>query len=107
MSFPCIACGLCCRYSGYVSELKILINKENICRNFDEKTNKCRIYTSRPLICNIDEMYKQKYCHQMNKKEFYLANLKICYKLNSSYGNKNNMRRLEKIINNVKMLDEI
>ena len=70
MSFPCIACGLCCRYSGYVSELKILINEENICRNFDEKTNKCRIYTSRPLICNIDEMYKQKYCHQMNKKEF-------------------------------------
>ena len=37
MSFPCIACGLCCRYSGYVSELKILINEENICRNFDEK----------------------------------------------------------------------
>ena len=43
----------------------------------------------------------------MSKKEFYLANLNICYKLNSSYGNKDNMRRLEKIINNVRMMEEI
>ena len=43
----------------------------------------------------------------MNKKEFYLANLKICYKLNSSYENKDNMRHLEKIINNVSIMEEI
>ena len=75
-----------------------MLNEHNICRNFDERTNKCRIYKSRPLFCNIDEMYEQKYFRQMSRKEFYLANLNVCCELNSMYQNKNNIKRLKKII---------
>ena len=102
MSFPCISCGLCCRFSKCVSELQSLQNEKQVCCNFDVKTNKCRIYQSRPLICNIDEMYNQKYSHQMTKKEFYLANLEICYKLNFMANNQENMKEIRSIINSIK-----
>ena len=102
MHFYCIECGLCCQYSYLIPELKILQDEHNICRNFDEKTKKCRIYQSRPLICNIYEMYKQKYSHQMTKKEFYLANLSVCYKLNFMAKNQENMKEIRSIINSIK-----
>lgn len=101
-NFPCIACGLCCQNSYLVYELRTLMSDEGICENFDKKTKKCKIYKSRPLICNVDEMYKQKYCYKMSKKEFYLANLRICYNLNFMYGNKNNLQQLKKIIQQIK-----
>lgn len=102
MSFPCISCGLCCRFSKCVPELQFLQDEKQVCCNFDIQTNKCKIYKSRPLICNVDEMYKQKYCYQMSKKEFYLANLRVCYNLNFMYGNKNNLQQLKKIIQQIK-----
>lgn len=105
MSFPCISCGLCCRFSKCVLDLQFLQNEKQLCRNFDEQTNKCKIYKSRPLICNIDEMYKQKYCHQMSKKEFYLANLNVCYELNFIYGKKDDAYRLKKIIKRVERME--
>ena len=103
MSFPCISCGLCCRFSKCVSELQSLQNEKQVCCNFDIQTNKCKIYKSRPLICNVDEMYKQKYSHQMTKKDFYLANLEVCYKLNLMANNQENMKEIRNIINNIKI----
>lgn len=107
MYFYCIKCGLCCQYSYLIPELKMLQNEYNVCRNFDEKTKKCRIYQSRPLICNIDEMYNQKYSHQMTKKEYYLANLEVCYKLNFMANNKENMKEIRSIINDIKNFEQI
>lgn len=107
MSFPCISCGLCCRFSKCVPDLQFLQNEKQLCRNFDEQTNKCKVYKSRPLICNIDKMYEQKYCHQMSRKDFYLVNLNICYKLNSLYGNKTNTIHLQKIIEQIQNLNDV
>lgn len=102
-NFPCIACGLCCQNSYLVYELQALISDEDLCKNFDKKTKKCKIYKSRPLICNVDEMYKQKYSYQMTKKDFYLANLEVCYKLNFMANNQENMKKIRSIINNIKI----
>lgn len=99
--FPCIVCGLCCKNSYLVPELQSLQNEDNICKHFNEHTKKCKIYKSRPLICNIDEMYAQVFCRQMSKKEFYLANLKVCYELNSIANNQGNMKKIQNLIHSV------
>lgn len=104
-NFPCIACGLCCQNSYLVHELQALINKDGLCKNFDKKTKRCRIYQTRPLICNIDEMYKQQFYHQMTKKEFYLANLEVCYKLNFIADNKDNLKKIQSIIEEINKIE--
>lgn len=93
--FGCTGCGLCCRYVGkaienaslmpepYASELKNFpykAKKDGSCEMLNED-NKCSVYESRPLLCNIQEMF-EKYKGQgpmpNDKKEYYLQEAKSC-----------------------------
>lgn len=82
IEFPCIACGQCCRKISLVSQLSQFVNEFGICRYLDEKTNRCRIYARRPIICNVQVMYETYFKEKMSEKEFIRQNLLVCYKLN-------------------------
>ena len=75
--FPCTACGLCCQHIGHIKALKHL----------DSDTLQCSIYEQRPLLCRIDESYKQIYHQQVKSRtDFYKANAKVCNALQEQYG---------------------
>ena len=86
MSFPCTTCGACCKHISNIAELKDFDLGNGICKELDLKSNKCKIYENRPLICRIDEMYKA-FSKVWSKKEFYSYNAKAC----------NELQRLENI----------
>ena len=79
--FPCIACGLCCKKAHLIPELGSLIQDDGQCLFYDCETHKCKNYQKRPEICNVDKMYETVF-HSMSRKDFYLANLRVCYALN-------------------------
>jgi Fe-S-cluster containining protein len=76
--FECDKCGPCCMNLNLNPLYKGLDRGDGVCMHFDEKTHLCRIYVQRPLICNIDEMYKLYYSKLMCKEEYYRLNQKSC-----------------------------
>lgn len=79
--FPCTACGKCCRKVN-LSELTVYLAKENgVCRYFDEQSNLCTIYATRPLVCRVEDYYKHHLSHLYQWDEFIKMNLEICEKL--------------------------
>jgi len=83
--FECDKCGECCKNIGNREELKEYDRGDGVCKFLDEKTNLCKIYENRPLICRVDEMYKVYFCKFLTKKEYYELNYRACeiLKLNS------------------------
>lgn len=94
MDFPCIECGLCCRLSGKVPQLQPLQTEKGLCRYFDEATNRCQIYRTRPTICNTEKMYALYFKDLMSEAEYIRQNLRVCYELNKEKGNVRNMERI-------------
>jgi len=47
-----------------------------VCRYLEN--NLCSIYEKRPLICNIEEMYRSYFMEKMAEKEFIDLNIKSC-----------------------------
>lgn len=80
-SFPCTACGKCCR-NVHLSEQTAYLNRgDGICRYFDTETNLCKIHENRPLICRVEDYYKTHLSHIYEWDEFVKLNLEICQKL--------------------------
>ena len=80
-SFPCTACGKCCR-NFHLSEQTAYLNRgDGICRYFDTETNLCKIYENRPLISRVEDYYKTHLSHIYEWDEFVKLNLEICQKL--------------------------
>ena len=100
--FPCIECGLCCCMSGQVKELASLLNEEKVCKYYDPKTKHCRIYERRPLICNVGAMYDAYFKNVMSEKEYLLANLESCYRLNQKFGDEKNVKKIGELIQRIK-----
>lgn len=98
MRFPCIKCGLCCENASLVPELQQLINENGQCCYYDKRTKKCRNYAHRPEICRTDAMYENIFSKIMNEKDYVLANLKVCYKLNQAAGYKKNAEKINQIM---------
>ena len=62
----CTGCGACCRMVSKVEGFpEEYVGEGGVCKNLDTDTNKCKIYETRPDICNVDKMY---YLHTRNKK---------------------------------------
>ena len=77
--FPCDRCGECCR-NLQLSELYSELDRgDGVCRYL--VGNLCSIYSSRPLLCRIDESYDYFFKNSMTREEFYRANLQVCSKL--------------------------
>lgn len=81
LEFPCTKCGACCK-SVRLSELTQHFDRgDGACKHFDEATNNCQIYGSRPEICNISITYKNKYKPLINWKMFVTLNQIACDEL--------------------------
>lgn len=61
--FKCDACGLCCK----------AINCEHLTED-----NKCAIYETRPMICNVEKTYELVFKDVMTKQEFFKINEQAC-----------------------------
>lgn len=77
--FLCDKCGLCCRNIDKVPQLKEFHNGDGICKFLTN--NKCSIYESRPLICNIDKVYEAFFSNLYTLEEFYKLNYQVCIML--------------------------
>lgn len=81
--YPCIECGLCCRRVDRAVEAAKELGLGDFPYKWDETgrcemlsdTNRCTVYETRPLICNIDAMIER---FDLDKKEFYKLNGSAC-----------------------------
>ena len=84
--FPCSSCGACCKriikavqnLGNQQKESPLHFphkwNEQGVCEKLTTD-NKCSIYETRPLICNVDEIAK---LTNMPIKQFYNINIKAC-----------------------------
>lgn len=77
--FKCDRCGLCCRkLKG--SPLAMLDRGDGVCRYLNDD-NLCTIYENRPLICNVDKLYDNKYSGRITREAYHLLQEQACKKL--------------------------
>ena len=78
LKFDCERCGRCCRKVGTVPIAKDMALPNGVCKYLNEETNLCRIYETRPLICNVDAYYDRYMKDVMTREEFHARNKEIC-----------------------------
>lgn len=83
--FDCDKCGLCCRNLKKTFLSESLNRGDGVCKNFDEKNNLCKIYHSRPLICNVDAYYEKFLRNVMTREKFHELNREVCEKLKGEF----------------------
>ena len=83
MEFLCSQCSACCRS---IAHLDLPHNGDGVCLNLDKKTNKCSIYETRPIICQVDKVFENYFKSTMTKKEFFVANTEACHELIDELG---------------------
>lgn len=81
--FKCDKCGICCRSIKDNPIYKHLDRGDGVCRYLDSH-NLCSIYDKRPLICNVDEAYRQIFYLRMTRDEYYKLNYDACERLKCS-----------------------
>ena len=79
--FNCDKCGSCCRNIAGIKLFSDMDDGTGICKFLDQSNNLCKIYNSRPIFCNVDEMYKKYFKNLMSLEEFYNLNYMACEKL--------------------------
>jgi len=85
--FPCTQCGCCCKSIGKIKELSFVdfpykADSNGICEMLTED-NKCKVYDSRPTICNIKKLAKTL---GIPTYRFYKENIKECNKMITESG---------------------
>lgn len=85
--FKCDKCGICCQNLKLSSIYKDLDRGDGICLFYNEKTKLCTIYDKRPVICNIEKIYKLYFLDKIEKNKYYNLNYKACKKLKEKYLN--------------------
>ncbi len=83
--FACSKCGLCCKSIGVNEVYRELDRGDGVCKNFDVKTNLCKIYESRPLICRVEEYYVENLSDSILKSDWFLMNEQSCIALKTIY----------------------
>lgn len=78
--FPCTACGACCRNLSRSPLYASLDRGDGTCRHFDDSTNLCSIYDTRPAICRVDEMFEA-FEDRLTWEEYVDLNLQSCREL--------------------------
>ena len=80
--FICRKCGKCCELMKYLQQslpeefadfrelAKELDSGDGICRYLDREARLCRIYESRPLLCNNALFFEQRLKDLMTREEF-------------------------------------
>lgn len=83
--FPCTGCGLCCMHIDTINALKKFDLGNGICKNLNVKEKKCNIYSSRPLICRVDELYHKIFKAKFDIRYFYEKNADVCNQLQKQH----------------------
>ena len=81
VSFPCTACGKCCRKVGYSPKTKFLDRGDSVCMYLNEDCNLCDIYDTRPIECRVYDYHQQYLSEQISWSDFIQINTQICLKL--------------------------
>lgn len=76
-TFPCTACGACCRNLGGAPLYARLDRGDGVCRHLDTGTDRCRIYETRPRICRVADMYEA-FADRLAWPEYVEHNLRAC-----------------------------
>lgn len=84
--FPCTQCGACCKSIASVEFLSEFDDGRGKCKYLDDVSNKCEIYSKRPLLCRIDEAYEQFFYENFTKREYYKMNAEACNKMQIQAG---------------------
>jgi len=79
-TFPCTACGACCRSLAGSPLYSELDRGDGVCRHLDERSNLCRIYEERPVICRVADMHGH-FADRLSWPEFVELNLRACAEL--------------------------
>ncbi|MGL6098979.1 MAG: YkgJ family cysteine cluster protein [Fusobacteriaceae bacterium] len=79
--FFCDKCGICCKNLQANSIYINLHNGNGVCKYLDLKTNLCKIYEKRPLLCNLKESYEKYFSNVYSEEYFFELNLDACKKL--------------------------
>ncbi len=82
--FPCSGCGLCCKHidkavanlGEHAAHFPYTWDESGVCEKL--KDNKCTVYDTRPLICNVDGWIKE---FGIDRDWFYELNMKACEEL--------------------------
>ncbi|MBQ9206302.1 MAG: YkgJ family cysteine cluster protein [Treponema sp.] len=81
--FDCDKCGLCCSHIGGNVLYKDLDRGDGVCKFLKE--NLCSIYEERPLLCRVDESWKNIFSSKMTLEQFYELNYQGCKTLKEKY----------------------
>lgn len=81
--FKCDCCGMCCRQLNKIPQLVEFDNGNGECIHL--KNNRCSIYSTRPLFCNVNSMYKEYFENIMTLESFYALNEQCCLEIKSLY----------------------
>ena len=84
--FECDKCGLCCRSLSGVELYREMDRGDGTCRYFDEVTNLCKIYESRPLLCRVDDSYNAYFSSVMTREEYEKLNYDASAELKKIWG---------------------
>ena len=76
--FYCDKCGACCMNLQKSKLYGELDRGDGICIHFNVETKLCKIYDSRPDICNVDKMYQLCFANQMPLNQYYQLNHQVC-----------------------------
>lgn len=80
-SFPCNACGECCRRVDKSEYTRFLDRGDGTCRHFNEDSKLCQIYHSRPLVCRVEDYYRKHLREKYEWQDFIQINIAICKSL--------------------------
>lgn len=105
MNYPCFDnCGACCKRIGFLviasvnaiqkspepvpdivhelAEFPYDINDDGSCSQFDATTSHCKVYETRPLVCNVQAMYEKYFKpNGTTEEEYMVANTRSCLAL--------------------------
>lgn len=77
-SFRCDRCGCCCRNLRCFGTLyAALDNGHGVCRYYDVETRLCSIYTTRPILCRVEEGHEA-FFRSIPKDEYFAGVRKGC-----------------------------
>lgn len=79
----CTKCGACCTQLGRHALYAELDRGDGVCWHFEEVERTCRIYATRPEICQSEKMY-QRYFSHMSREDFVAINQQLCEQAKSS-----------------------
>lgn len=79
--FDCSKCGICCQHINS----PLIKSIDGVCINYNKETKLCNIYETRPLICRVDDAYKDYFSDKLELEEYMKLNYDACKELQEMY----------------------